>query len=369
MPRLFWPAVFTFLLFALASGLRATHPIEAITQFAQFAFIFCVELPVLMTVVTSIRMVQLMLGALTTGTLAGIIASLVLNQAAGAGRTLAFFSDNPNRLGYPLAYLLPFVLHYLAIVWKRNRRRAMGMAVVTLYPLLWAVAASATRGGATAAIVSFLLYVVFLTGWRGSARRLVVSVVSATLAVIVLLQLGVIPNTLEQRVTRSLAGGENSADLIEDRENLAIAAGRAIEDSPFLGTGLDNFKYVSQWYETRATPQAPHNVWLSMLTQVGVIGTFGFAFIIVTWFELMFRCRARGDGIERQRLAWCFICSMVGIMMIFMATPLPVHRHYWLIYGLGLAMFGVPAAAPERQPALAAAPAAIRRPTTLVVVR
>ena len=34
----------------------------------------------------------------------------------------AFFSDNPNRLGYPLAYLLPFVLHHLAVVWQRGNR-------------------------------------------------------------------------------------------------------------------------------------------------------------------------------------------------------------------------------------------------------
>lgn len=340
LPRLFQPATFVFLFFALLSCLRATHPIEAITQFAQFAFILAVEIPVLMTVVRSRRILHLMLGALTAGTLVGIVISFVLQQAAGAGRVLAFFSDNPNRLGYPLAYLLPFVLHHLAVVWNRgDRRKAVITGVLVIYPLVWAVAASATRGGATAALLSFLLYVVFIDGYRGAARRLVIAVVSGAVVIGVLFASGLVPATLEERVARSFAGGEESAVLLEDRENLTIAAGRAIADSPFVGTGLDNFKFVAQWYETRATPQAPHNVWLALLAQIGVVGTFAFLFLICTWFELMLRRRVRAVDPDERRMAWAFVCSMVGILMIFMATPLMIHRHYWLIYGLGLALY------------------------------
>ena len=351
LPRLFFPAAFTFLFFALASCLRATHPIEAITQFGQFGFILLVELPVLLTVVTTKRMLHLMLGALTAGTLFGIVVSFLMQQAAGAGRIAAFFSDNPNRLGYPLAYLLPFVLHHLAVVWGRGqKRRAIVTGVAVIYPLVWAVAASATRGGATAAVVSFLIYVVFVGGRRGAVRRFTIAVVSVVVVIGTVYMAGLVPATLEERVARSFAGGENATELLEDRENLAIAAGRAIADSPFLGTGLDNFKFVAQWYETRATPQAPHNVWLALTAQVGVIGTLGFVFIIATWFELLLRRRHRAENRVDLRLTWAFLCSMVGILMIFMATPLMIHRHYWLIYGLGLALFAMPAEPPDPDP-------------------
>ena len=135
----------------------------------------------------------------------------------------------------------------------------MVTGAVVIYPLVWAVAASATRGGATAAIVAFLVYSssstddelrsptggVVATGVSGSRRwsRPVWC-----------------RRPSRNACRRHSPATENSAELLQDRENLAIAASRAIADSPFIGTGLDNFKYVSQQYETRATPQAPHNV-------------------------------------------------------------------------------------------------------------
>ena len=49
LPMGFTAAVYAFLLFALLSTLRASQPLESLTQILQFAFIFFIQLPVVMT--------------------------------------------------------------------------------------------------------------------------------------------------------------------------------------------------------------------------------------------------------------------------------------------------------------------------------
>ena len=80
--------------------------------------------------------------------------------------------------------------------------------------------------------------------------------------------------------------------MLADRERLADAAVAGIIDSPFIGTGLDNFRYVAQKYHPQATPQQPHNMWLALMAETGVVGALAAAFLFITWFELLIRARS-----------------------------------------------------------------------------
>jgi O-antigen ligase len=343
-PPVFLAAVLVFALFALVSSFRATHPGEALTQLAQFIFIFFVLLPVVLTVVRTPRMLELTIGALAVGSFAGIVVSLVADEAAGGGRVLAFFSDNSNRLGYPTAYLLPFVLHYVSNLWMHGRRRsAVVIGGFAGYLMIWALAASGSRGAALGSLVAVVVYAAFLDGFRvdGRAARRVLACAAALGAVALLVfNTSWFPETLQERIERTF-GAEDS--LVQDRERLANAGLRAFEESPFVGTGLDNFRHVATRYDDLVTSQAPHNMWLQFLAQVGVVGTLAFAFLIVTWFELLLRRQAALREHADRRLMSAFIASMAALMVIFMTTPIMIHRHYWLLYGLGLvAALGYP---------------------------
>jgi len=350
LPAVFLPAVLVFILFALISAVRATHQGEAVTQLSQFFFIFFVQLPVLLSVVRTPRVLKLALGALVVGSLTGLAIAFVLDQAAGAGRVVAFYSDNPNRLGYPSAYLLPFVLWYLVAAWRRGqRRRAVALGAAAGYLMIWALAASASRAATLGLLVSFVLYAVVYDGFRFDGRglrRLLAAAGAVVVVALLLLNTGVFPGTLQERVEATLAAEES---LVDDRARLATASVRAIAESPFVGAGLDNFRYVARRYEDQVTPQAPHNMWLQFLAQVGVVGTLGFLFVMTTWFELVLRRQATEEERAERGLLCAFVVSMTSLMVIFMTTPIMIHRHYWLVYGLGLvAALGYPGARARR---------------------
>jgi O-antigen ligase len=338
LPPLFIPAILILLGSAAAGGFRASHPYETLTQLFQFGFILLIQLSVILTVVTTRRLIHLSLLMVAIGSLAGNAASLVMQQAQGADRILAFYSDNPNRLSYPTAYLLPFVLHYVTVLWERGLRwRAFWVGGGLLYLMIWALAASASRGGALATLVGLVTYLVFVDGLRGSLRRAILTFFGIAAVVLVLFNTTLFPVTLQDRVDRSLTTDPaEQTTLLADRERLADAAVAGIIDSPWIGTGLDNFRYVAQKYHPQSTPQQPHNMWLALMAETGVVGALAAAFLFITWFELLIRARRYTRDRELQRLAWASVSSMMAVMAIFMTIPIMLHRHYWLLYGLGL---------------------------------
>ena len=109
----------------------------------QYAFIFFVQIPVIVTVVRSKAVLHAVLIAFIAGTLVGILTAYVLQVPSGAGRLQTIFNDNAGRLGQPTAYLLPFVLFFLADWWRNFRRlRVIVIGGGTVYLLVWALAAS-----------------------------------------------------------------------------------------------------------------------------------------------------------------------------------------------------------------------------------
>ena len=110
LPRAYLAAAYVFLLAATLSAFRATHATEALTQIMQYAFIFFVQLPVVLTVVRTRRTAILCLALVCAGTLAAILLAHVSQHTQGSGRALVFYSENPNRLGYPAAYLAPLLI-------------------------------------------------------------------------------------------------------------------------------------------------------------------------------------------------------------------------------------------------------------------
>lgn len=344
-PRRYSAMGYVFVLAALLSAFRATYPTEALTQVLQYAFIFFVLLPVVISVVHTRRLVVLSLVMLCIGTLIGTVHAYFFGETQGAGRVLVFYSENPNRLGYPTAYLLPFLLVFWLL--SRGRRPAVRAAVllgclVATYLSFWAVFASGSRSSLLGSAAALLVFFAVRPGagmLRNLGRGLALAALVAALGY-GLTASGQLPTTLQERVTRSLAAEtevEDQAGLIGDRENLAKAAVHAFVETPFVGTGLDNFRYVTTDYNLDATPQVPHNLWLQLLVQVGVFGTAAFALLLLFWVRDAVSAFRRVAAPDRH-LLWGTVAAMAGILTIFMFAPEMLSRHYWLIIGLGLAV-------------------------------
>ena len=347
--RLVWPprgyvaAAYVFLLAALLSAFRATQALEAVTQVLQYAFIFLVQVPVVISVVTSRYRAVLSAALLCVGTLAAIAHAWVLRPTQGAGRVVVFYSENPNRLGYPAAYLVPLLIVLWTLSRSRDRRvRALVTVsvVVGIYLSLWAVSASGSRSSLLGTAVALLVLVVARPGLglrRAAGRMLALMVVCGVVAG-GLLATGQVPDTLEQRINRSLdaSDADAQAHLVGDREHLADAGLNAFLETPWLGTGLDNFRYVAPRYDVEATPQLPHNLWLQLLVQVGAVGTVAFAAWLLFWLRDVATAVRRVEPPDAH-LLWGLFSAMAGILTIFMFAPEMLDRHYWLVAALGLA--------------------------------
>lgn len=355
--RRYLVASYVFLLVAVLSAFRATYSVEALTQTLQYAFIFFVQVPVVVSVVRTRRHAVACVALLCLGTLLAILHSFLFRPTQDAGRVVVFYSENPNRLGYPAAYLLPLLL----ALWYLSRDRRLGTRIwvatgcaIGGYLAVWAVFASGSRSSLLGTVVALVVFVVVrpghgIAGMLGRATALVAVIGTLGWA---LTSTGQLPGTLQERVDRSVGAGvdrEDQAHLVGDREQLFDAGVHAFVDSPFIGTGLDNFRYVTTDYNLFATPQLPHNLWLQLLVQVGLIGAVAFAVYLLAWWRDVVACFRR-IGPADQALLWAVAASLAGILTIFMFTPEMLDRHYWLIVALGLAVVRGTAAPPSIRP-------------------
>jgi O-antigen ligase len=341
-PRGYVLLALVFLLAALIGAFRATQPVEALTQILQYVFIFFVQVPVVLSVVRTRRAVLFSVLLLCVGSLAAMLHAYLTQDVQGSGRVLVFYSDNPNRLGYPTAYLMPL----LAVLWfsthgmtAARRTVAAFILVASAYLAVWALAASASRSSMLGTIAALVIFVALRPGLGLRRIALRLAALSAGLAVVavVLAGTGQLPTTLEDRITRSFNGDvEDQNHLVADREHLANAGLRAFVESPYIGTGLDNFHHVTTRYDIEATPQLPHNLWLQLLVQVGVIGTLAFAGLIMRWLYDLASSFRRSEWFD-QHLLWGLSAAMCGVLVIFLFAPEMIDRHYWLLFALGLA--------------------------------
>ena len=227
--RFVWPsagylaASYVFILAALVSAFRSTHAMEAMTQVLQYAFIFFVQVPVVISVVRTRGRAVTSIALLCFGTLAAIAHAYVFRPTQGAGRVVVFYSENPNRLGYPAAYLIPL----LVVLWllSRNAGRAARVTATAallagMYLSVWAVAASGSRSSLLGAGIALVVFVVRpgVGIVRNLGRLLAVAAVCGVVGV-GLLATGQLPNTLEERIERSLDTSdiEAQANLVGDR--------------------------------------------------------------------------------------------------------------------------------------------------------
>ncbi len=345
LPMAYLPAALIFIVSALVSSFRATLPDEALTQLVQFVFIFFVHIPVILTMARSTILIRWSLILFAIGSFAVVVVSVATSGGTEADRVLTYYSENPNPLGYASAYVLPFAICFLVELWRRGRRTAAVVATaVLIYLVVYSLAVSASRGAAIALLVALPLFLALRRSDRldlALLARLAVVVLIVGAASYAFFQTPYFPPVLKDRIQGTIA---EEGSLTDDRERLATAGMRAFESSPLVGTGLDNFRYVSTRYERTATPQAPHNIWIQFLAQIGLVGTAAFAFIILRWLVDVVRgWRRSAARSSRHQLIAAFIASMAAIMTIFLTTPIMVHRHYWLLFGLGLALAMSPA--------------------------
>jgi len=340
-PRSMRIAAVVLLMAGLLGGFRSTAPIQSVLQVIQYAFVFFVVIPVILTLARARAVVYAALASFLAGYLVVISIAFGTQRVQLAGRVVPFFNQNPNALAIPTVIAVPFVLCFALVLWRRGfARTSMLAAGLILTLMLWSLTASASRGSTAAAMVSLVVFAVFRDGipsWRRTAIRVSLIVVALGLVGAAVYWTNFFPDTLRTRIERTIGPDASGQTVADERFALNRAGLRAFVASPIVGTGFDNFRYVGQFYDDAATFHDPHNLWVQFLAQAGIFGAAAFAFIIVRWFVLMLRTQSKVRAPDDVSLLWAFLAAMAGLMCHSMLAPLVLQRHYWLLYGLGIA--------------------------------
>jgi len=118
-------------------------------------------------------------------------------------------------------------------------------------------------------------------------------------------------------------------------------------DNPILGVGLNHFNYHYQEYareiglDPRSEERSPHNLFLEIMSELGVLGLIWF--IALQWVAFSGLFRARKAFLEAGMRDYAGISLAIAAAIVgFLVTGIFLHnthaRFFWLIYGLALSM-------------------------------
>jgi len=130
------------------------------------------------------------------------------------------------------------------------------------------------------------------------------------------------------------------ATAIDPRREYLNESLRGIADHPFLGTGLDTFRYASAKYATLrdGLTAFAHNSYLQVWVESGLLGFLAIlavAFVVLK--TLYARARRVGDGISERVMAaafvWAFAAFFVDNLWSFTVIKPNISLFFWVVLG------------------------------------
>lgn len=251
---------------------------------------------------------------------------------------------DPNYFAQILLILVPLGLlpSWAGRGWRR------GLAVAAAGLLAVATVYTYSRGGALAlALVVGLAFVV-----RGLTWRMVTAATAGLLVAMFLM-----PGAFARRLTtlQQLLPGQGEVldpdSSIEKRRLVTRVAWEMFLDHPGLGVGAGNYAtrfapYASRTgsaareYDDPSEPQFPHNLYLEIGAETGLVGLLAFGLAVVVIFGALVRARRRFLKLGEQGLADLSAALALGLVG-YLTSSLFLHGHFlrylWLLFGLALA--------------------------------
>ena len=309
-------AVLAFYLFWLVSALWTVDPLATFEKTrAYFQTMVCIWLLwELMELPIDLRN---LLRALVAGSWVLAILTLMnfASSEANAAEQIRFVAEgqDPNDVARFLALSFP-IAAYLFRSEDRWPFRLLGLGYLPLG--FFAVLLTASRGGATAAMIALLGALVILAKGRAKAALKIALVLPILFASLWF----ALPEGVIQRL--ATLREEIALGNLNERVNIWSAGWRAFQASPWLGSGAGAFVTAAH----TAPADTAHNTPIAVLV-TGGLTAFAIAILI---FLFVLRAALRTQGLMRialltTLLVW-FVTSLVGTV--------EENRMTWLIFGL-----------------------------------
>lgn len=291
------------------------------------------------------RHVRWVLGTYVGG--AVVTALFALGSAATGGLTrLSGENANPNELA---ALFLPgVVLSVFAALGERRpllRWAASGAATILLVALLL----TGSRGGLLGLAVALIAGII--VAGAGRVRFGLVAVALVMGSAVVVYYAAFAP--VEQADRVSAIGDDGGSG----RTDLWKVASEVASDRPLTGVGAGNFREAEARYAAREIDIARidlvldeskvvHNTYLSILSELGIVGLGLFLFLVAAAFASTVRALM---GIVRssEQLALLvrgFLVGLLGLFAAYVFASAEYRKPLWLLLGVALALPAVLAA-------------------------
>lgn len=252
---------------------------------------------------------------------------------------------DPNFFAQILLVLVPLAL---ALAWHGRRRRERLLAAGAAVLLIAGTVFTYSRGAALA------LAVVLSLAWLARGVRL--REVAAGLAVLAVLYVA-LPAGFTRRLTtlEQITGGGEAAlhpdSSFEKRRLVTATAWRMFLEHPVVGVGAGNYTTrfgpfadavgsAAREYEDPFGDNYPHNLYLEVAAETGLLGLALFAGVVAVAFACLETARRRlasaGLGLEAT-LAGATALSLVGYMVAGLFLHGHFQRYLWLLFALAAA--------------------------------
>jgi len=206
--------------------------------------------------------------------------------------------------------------------------------------------------GSRSGVLSLTAALFATVAFAGKRRpqALAVSLVAAVVALGVFVTFA--PASIKERIATASSGQVSEK---EGRRSLWEVAWRMFEDQPVHGVGLGSFRTSSAHYVlepgalTRSDlvidePQEPHNVYLQVLAEMGVIGESLFlcvlVFPIVSALRAARRFASAGDQ-DMELISRALAVAIIAFCVSNFFVPFTFNKLFWVLLGAGPALLAI----------------------------
>ena len=338
-------ALALFTVWTVVSLVWATDLPLAVDSVNRFVLNFAL-FPIALAFVVEARHVVALFAVFVAASVASVAYGLIADPSAGtvaAGR-LSGAGINPNELGNVLtvAIILGVGLGLLRTWHPLARAGAFAGAAFCVVGLFLTLSRGAMFGLVVAMLAAPLLI--------GRGRRLVAVAIAATAIICAVAWFGAFAShSSKERVLHpSAEGGSGRTDLWK-------MGWRMVEDHPIRGVGVGNFPARSVDYLLRPgrtdhdvyivdTPKVPHNIYLAVLSELGVVGIALFGAILASVLAAAIHAAREFERRGRRTMDYLsriLLLAIIGYLAALFFSSQLFEKQFWLLLAIAPAVLAI----------------------------
>ena len=230
------------------------------------------------------------------------------------------YLGNHNKAGGWSILILPLFVAFCYRIRNHRYIKAIGFIGAIIIVTCWIVAAS--RGAWVGGFAMLAVYGLICDSPK--MRKI-------TLTALLTLVIGIWLFLLFSKTHVAAKGG----GIDGTRYDMWLAAWRVFLDNPFFGIGYGNWNgywvhmyrpITNHWFESAA----PHNLLLTHLVDVGILGTSGIVVMLIA--QCRFLVNRLKSCIEMRYVCVAFLLAVVGMLVHGLVDMIPSNRFYMKLY-------------------------------------